>query len=180
MDFFLSFGESVLSVCILHPFGRVNISGWSPTPPDEEHFFYICSLLCHVIEVKPEFRMKSSQRYIKSWEQVMLRMYDFLEWISKSAAMHVTMELHSFDCENLLFLERSAPGLKMVFESSLPHKLVQLSPTMVGIMPTFRSGTHKSNSVFCHFLLARHGAYDFNFSHFCFLTYKMRTILPAW
>lgn len=74
------------------------------TSVDEELVFYIiCTLLCHATKVKPEFWMKSGQKFLKSWEQVMFRMPDFLKWISKIATMYITVELHSFHCENLCF-----------------------------------------------------------------------------
>lgn len=38
---FLSFWESFISVCILHSSGRVNISGWSSTPTDEERLLHL-------------------------------------------------------------------------------------------------------------------------------------------
>lgn len=73
----------------------------------------------------------------------MLRIHEFLEWISKTAAMEPSF--HSLWV--LAFLKRSTPKLKTVFESSLLHKLAVTSHTMVDTTWTLRSWTPTSNSV---------------------------------
>lgn len=55
----------------------------------------------------------------------------------KTATMHVTMEQHSIHCETLPFLKKSVSKLKMVFESSLQHKLAQLPVTVGGYHRSF-------------------------------------------
>lgn len=101
---------------------------WLVSYPVMKNMYYICILLCHMIKAKVKFWMMSSKRGLKSWEQVMLRMHEFLEWISKTAAIEPSF--HSLWV--LAFLKRSIPKLKTVFESSLLHKLAVTSHTMVG------------------------------------------------
>lgn len=120
-------------------------------PTNEVHVFYICTLLCHVIEVKPEFRRKSSQRYLKGWEQVFFFSESMSFWKTNNYARNYgTAFLWLWE---LAFLERSSLRLKMIFATSLPHKFrIFDAHSMVDITQALSSWPRKSYSLFWYLL----------------------------